>query len=374
MIRMTGNTADKVLVINVDNDILDFLIQGLQDVASISFTSKGSLAVEMVRMNKPDLILLNLEKSDLNGFEVCQALKADPISQHIPVVFLTRIGGAKNTARALELGAIEYITEPIDLDAVNDKVRNYLAQINASRASERAKETPPAAKEQPPEQRPQGMSLTKFLMIILIFAVLGGGGYAWYTNKLPMDMQEARSLFKEVRPLFDEARSLFDDVLNTVMQTEPAEQMPAPEEMADEEELVEEAVPEISEDVDEQPSMESLTETTIEPPEPTLEASQDPVASIDTCGDIPEVPWWGNATHDSIIAYVNFKNDGDWDVYITKWERQLTNLQDIHGRGGAVITPIEHNRLHGDALAEYISKFESRLNVSRCLADRNSAQ
>lgn len=361
---MVGNTVPKVLLINLDDDILDTLIKGLQSEASITFTSTGSETFEMVRLHKPDLILLDLKKSDLNGFEICQALKADPESQSIPVVFLTRIGGAKNIARAFELGAIEYITEPLDHDAVNLKIQGLLAQIAASRPSEAPEEIIPSVEEnrseqrleqhpeQHPEQQPQhrrkGMSTAKFVIIALLLVLIEGGGYVWYTNDLPEDRIDIGSFL--------------DAVLNTVLQTGPTGQTSAP----DEEELVEE--------IKEEPLKEPQSAGIKELSAPAENPAPEPVVSTETCGEIPKVPWWSGATHESIIAYVNSKHDGDWDAYILKWENQLLNLQGVYSRGGTVVTPIQRSQLSGAALADYISQFERRLDVARCLADRVSSR
>jgi CheY-like chemotaxis protein len=366
MAFMASKNADKVLFINVDGDILDIFIKGLQGEASISFTSEGSKALEMVRLNKPDLILLDVMTSDMSGFEACRVLKTDPVSQHIPVVFLTKNSDRENISKGLKLGATDYITEPLVPDVIIAKVRNFLEQITASRASERPKESSSSEAEQTLDQRPQGearpdsfpkpakkaqrVPLAKFLIIALFIVATAGGGYALFLNA-PVNV-------------LNRFETLYSWVIGLDYRTELAKLLPLPLEPVIEEDMAEEDLAE----EDEQTPVQPQSNETVGLPVATRVTPPTPAPSTDSCGDIPKIPWWGNASHESIITYVNNKNNGDWDVYIAKWERQLLKLRDIHSRGGTGITPILGSRLHGPALAEYISQFEKRLDVARCLA------
>ena len=75
----------------------------------------------------PDLILLDVEMPGIDGFEVCRRLKLDPVSLHIPVIFLTSLSNAENEGRGLALGAADYIAKPISPPVVAARVRNHLA-------------------------------------------------------------------------------------------------------------------------------------------------------------------------------------------------------------------------------------------------------
>lgn len=74
----------------------------------------------------PDLILLDLEMSDIDGFEVCRRLKANPITMSIPVVFLTGAGAAADKLRALEAGAVDFVSKPFDPAELRARVRAAL--------------------------------------------------------------------------------------------------------------------------------------------------------------------------------------------------------------------------------------------------------
>jgi diguanylate cyclase (GGDEF)-like protein len=80
------------------------------------------MAVEL----QPDLILLDVDMPQLSGFEVCQRLKADPSTAHIPVVFLTGSGDITTKVRGFDLGAVDYVTKPFDPVELRARVRSTL--------------------------------------------------------------------------------------------------------------------------------------------------------------------------------------------------------------------------------------------------------
>jgi CheY-like chemotaxis protein len=366
MAFMAKEIADKILVINGDSDIVDSLTKGFEGEVSISFTSDGSKAIEMATIYKPDLILLDVILSGMSGFEVCRNLKTDPGSQHIPVVLLAKKADRESIDKGLELGAIDYITGPFVIEVIIAKIRNYLEQITASRASEVAKQSassdvrPTLDRRAQGEARPdrfpkpakkaQRMPLAKFLLIALFMVATVGGGYALFLNA-PVNV-------------LNRFESLYDWVVDIDYRAELAKLLPLPHEPVIEEDM---AAEDLAEE-DEQIPVAPQSNETADQPVAALITPPTPTPTTDSCGDIPKVRWWGNASHESIITYVNNNNDGDWDVYITKWERQLLKLRDIHFRGGTGIAPILGTRLNGPALAEYISQFEKRLDVTRCLA------
>ena len=84
----------------------------------------------------PDLILLDIEMPELNGYEVCAQLKANPSLSHIPVIFVTARSDPKDQARGLMAGAVDYITKPISAPITLLRVRNHLALVDQRRALE----------------------------------------------------------------------------------------------------------------------------------------------------------------------------------------------------------------------------------------------
>lgn len=76
--------------------------------------TRGAKGFEMARREKPDIILLDVMMPDLDGFEVCRRLKADPETRHIPVLMLTALDGRDDRLRGLEVGAEDFLSKPID--------------------------------------------------------------------------------------------------------------------------------------------------------------------------------------------------------------------------------------------------------------------
>ncbi len=82
---------------------------------------------------RPDMILLDVMMPDLDGFEVCRRLKADPVTSNIPVIFITAKNEIADEKRGFELGAVDYITKPISPPLVKARVRTHLALSDQNR-------------------------------------------------------------------------------------------------------------------------------------------------------------------------------------------------------------------------------------------------
>lgn len=86
----------------------------------------GQNALEIVKNEKPDLILLDVIMPGMNGFEVCTKLKASKETKPIPVIFMTALTETVNKVRGFELGAFDYITKPFQIEVVLSQIRNCL--------------------------------------------------------------------------------------------------------------------------------------------------------------------------------------------------------------------------------------------------------
>jgi CheY-like chemotaxis protein len=91
----------------------------------------GQLALDMIRMNRPDIVLLDLRLPGLDGYQVCQRLKGDPLTSEIPVIMVTAfLTGSSDTVRGLEYGADDYLNKPVDLDVLAAKVKSVLRRVS----------------------------------------------------------------------------------------------------------------------------------------------------------------------------------------------------------------------------------------------------
>ncbi len=92
-------------------DILETLLKsrGYRTVKA----SDGQQALEIIKKTKPDLILLDVKMPKMDGYEACSRLQSDQELSYIPVIFLTALAEGQDRAKALALGAADYLTKPI---------------------------------------------------------------------------------------------------------------------------------------------------------------------------------------------------------------------------------------------------------------------
>ena len=92
----------------------------------VQIATSGALGLAAAAKAPPDLILLDVMMPEMDGFEVCRRLKADPKLQHIPVIFLTALLVGSSETMGLSLGAVDYITKPIQVDVAKHRIGNAL--------------------------------------------------------------------------------------------------------------------------------------------------------------------------------------------------------------------------------------------------------
>ena len=88
--------------------------------------TSGTQALERVKAQPPDLILLDLMMPDMDGLEVCRRLKADPLTHAIPVIFLTASNEMEHLVRGFVEGAVDYVTKPFNAPELLARVRTHL--------------------------------------------------------------------------------------------------------------------------------------------------------------------------------------------------------------------------------------------------------
>ncbi len=101
----------------------DVLAKNGYDVRSMA---SGVLALTSIKAAQPDLILLDIKMPDLSGYEVCERLKADPQTQHIPVMFISALHEPFDKVTAFNVGGVDYITKPFQMEEVLARVKNQL--------------------------------------------------------------------------------------------------------------------------------------------------------------------------------------------------------------------------------------------------------
>jgi two-component system, sensor histidine kinase and response regulator len=115
-----------VMIVDDTPTNIEILCESLGDDYELIFATSGADALELVRADQPDLILLDVMMPGMDGYELCTILKGDPASRDIPIIFVTAMTQEEDEIRGLELGAIDYITKPISPHIVRVRVKNHL--------------------------------------------------------------------------------------------------------------------------------------------------------------------------------------------------------------------------------------------------------
>ena len=101
----------------------------------------GAAALGQVAQEPPDLILLDINMPGLNGYQVCQQLKANPQMESVPVIFVSALDEVLDKVKAFEVGGVDYITRPFELAEVLARIKNQLTRRHLQKALQQANET-----------------------------------------------------------------------------------------------------------------------------------------------------------------------------------------------------------------------------------------
>jgi len=116
-----------VLIVDDNATNIDLLVNTLQADYRLGIAKSGPKALEYVGKQKPDLVLLDIMMPDMDGFEVCERMKADPNTATIPIIFITAMTETVNKTKGFELGAVDYITKPFHAAEVKARIRTHLS-------------------------------------------------------------------------------------------------------------------------------------------------------------------------------------------------------------------------------------------------------
>jgi len=109
----------------------------LQDEYEVKVASSGMKALSIAKSTPhPDMILLDVMMPEMDGFQVCKILKANPETANIPIIFVTGMGQVRDEALGFKLGAVDYISKPISIPTVRARVSTHLALHSQNRKLE----------------------------------------------------------------------------------------------------------------------------------------------------------------------------------------------------------------------------------------------
>jgi len=120
----------RVLVVDDDPEMRDVLRGILEDSYEVIQAADAAEAIAKAREELPDLILLDIKLPGVDGYSVCQTLKADPRTQPIPIVMLSALADVEEKVRGIDMGADDYITKPFDVQELRARLQMVLRRAS----------------------------------------------------------------------------------------------------------------------------------------------------------------------------------------------------------------------------------------------------
>lgn len=126
---MESIKSNKPCVLIVDDMATNIALLSdlLRKQYEIRVAKSGARAIEIANAKEqPDLILLDIEMPDMDGYEVCKILKNSSVTKNIPIIFVTAKNNFKDEAYGLSLGAVDYISKPFHASVVKIRIKNHI--------------------------------------------------------------------------------------------------------------------------------------------------------------------------------------------------------------------------------------------------------
>ncbi|HEY9804964.1 MAG TPA: response regulator, partial [Candidatus Obscuribacterales bacterium] len=123
----SAQPAATVLIVDDNSANLGVLSDALDQAGYEVWAAKsGKMALERVKYALPDLILLDVMMPEIDGFETCRQLQANPKTQQVPIIFMTALSDTAHKVEGFQLGAVDYITKPFQQEEVLARVKLHL--------------------------------------------------------------------------------------------------------------------------------------------------------------------------------------------------------------------------------------------------------
>ena len=118
-----------VLCVDDEPSNLAVMRQALKDQHRLVFARSGAEALHAAARHLPSLILLDVELPDMNGYDICRALKRDKSTEAIPVIFVTGLADEGDEMAGFDAGGVDYITKPVSVPILRARVRTHLSLV-----------------------------------------------------------------------------------------------------------------------------------------------------------------------------------------------------------------------------------------------------
>lgn len=121
----------RVLVIDDDADVAKTIENALRRSHTVFLAFSGVQGIQQARQIKPDVIILDIVMPGMDGFEVCQRMRDDPLLAATPILFLTARGRTEDRIQGFRVGADDYITKPFSLQELELRMQAIMRRIGA---------------------------------------------------------------------------------------------------------------------------------------------------------------------------------------------------------------------------------------------------
>lgn len=119
-----GERKPKVIIVDDDRETRELLALALcREGFEVSQAANGLRLISTLHVDRPDLILMDVSMSWIDGYELCRAVRKSEEFRNIPVVFVSARSSAADVKRGLDAGAVDYFTKPVDLDTLVARAR-----------------------------------------------------------------------------------------------------------------------------------------------------------------------------------------------------------------------------------------------------------
>lgn len=116
----------RILIVDDAMENIQILHHALENEHDVLFAMNGPQALHIAEHQLPDLILLDAVMPGMDGYMVCDALRSSPVTQSIPIIFVTALKNPEDETRALDAGAVDFISKPVNAAVVRARVRTQL--------------------------------------------------------------------------------------------------------------------------------------------------------------------------------------------------------------------------------------------------------
>lgn len=121
------NSNQKILIVDDNATNLKLASEVLLSAGfNVMRATDAATAIRQINSEKPSLILMDIELSDMNGLTLTRQLKSDPATQHIPIVALTAFARKSDVEQAFAAGCVGHVSKPIDTRALAEQVQQFL--------------------------------------------------------------------------------------------------------------------------------------------------------------------------------------------------------------------------------------------------------